>query len=253
MTLATFQKYMQILILPPSINIIIILLGMLLLLYRKWIGWSVVGIGILSLWLLATPFVANHLINSLQRHLEQKAKPYQPQAIVVLGGGVIPKYHTVNNQPRLSATSWLRLRSAVELARRTHLPLLLSGGGSKKNNFASAQLMAQALRRDFNRQPTWYEANSLNTFENGQYTARYLRQQHIDTIYLVTSAWHIPRAQAVFESFNIQAVPHPAHYSFALAFSPIEQWLPKARALYVSRTAMHELIGQIWYEFVYLS
>ena len=68
----------------------------------------------------------------------------------------------------------------------------------------------------------------------------------IRRIYLVTHAWHMPRAAMAFRLAGFEVVP--AATLFATAPAPgILQFVPDARALQNSRRFMHEIIGLAWY------
>lgn len=246
-------KFLQVWILPPGANLLLGLCGLFMLRRYPRTGVAVFVITLSSLWFLSTPFAANLLINQLQVPFQKLEQNQRPQAIVVLGGGVVPAHKALGNEPDLSSASWLRLRAAVKLHRKTQLPLLLSGGGSKHTHHASAQLMAQALNQDFHEQARWIEPDSLNTQQNAEYTAKYLKRNKIQRVYLVTSAWHLPRALRSFESQGLKAIPYPAHYSLAAKNNPLLNFLPDSYALHLSELALHEIIGMAWYQQYYWS
>ena len=79
----------------------------------------------------------------------------------------------------------------------------------------------------------WVEAQSLSTYENAQLSTRMLQQAGIGKIYLVTHAWHMPRATSAFEAAGMQVVPAPTRFATT---GPLEfgDFLPRAKALYYS-------------------
>ncbi len=56
------------------------------------------------------------------------------------------------------------------------------------------------------------EPNSLNTYQNAVNTREILEQRQINRILLVTSAFHMPRAVAIFEKQNFEVIPAPTDF-----------------------------------------
>lgn len=244
-------ELLQPLVLPPGINLFIFLLGVFLLLFKRSIAIALMLISISALFILAMPITANYLIHSAQDHYQRDIDS-KAQAIIVLGGGVVPRIKTLNDKPELNTLSLKRLITAYKLHKRTNLPLILSGGGSKQTQNSTAEIMDRTLRHLFNERGDYIEKNSLNTFQNGKYTANYLHEHNIDHIYVVTDAWHLRRASAVFTSQGFQVVPYPSQYSYVAVRGKFEPYFPNAYALYISQTAFHEWLGYLWYKLRYL-
>jgi uncharacterized SAM-binding protein YcdF (DUF218 family) len=243
-------ELLQPLVLPPGINLLIFLLGFSLLLFQRSIAMTLMSISISSLLILSMPITANYLILSAQNHYHRVVDP-KAQAIVVLGGGVVPHVATLNNQPELNTLSLKRLIKAYALHQRTNLPLILSGGGSKQNQNSTAEIMDRTLQHLFNKRADYVEKDSLNTLQNGKYTAHYLRKHGIDHVYVVTDAWHLRRALAVLTRQGLSVTPYPSHYSYVAVRGKLEPYLPKAYALYISQVVIHEWLGYLWYELRY--
>jgi uncharacterized SAM-binding protein YcdF (DUF218 family) len=86
------------------------------------------------------------------------------------------------------------------------------------------------------------ERQSLNTFANAQFSVAVLEQAKPDTIVLVTSAMHLPRATLYFEHFGIPVVPVRADYTSA-DFSVI----PTPGNLTLTDALLHEYVGVLRY------
>jgi hypothetical protein len=121
--------------------------------------------------------------------------PPQAQAIVILGGSSVtdeaPEY---GDTPAPRGGLMERLAYGAFLARRTALPVLVSGTASE------AEGMRVSLARDFGVQTRWVEGQSRDTFDNAQLSARMLRAHGVTRILLVTHAAHEWRASAEFAS-----------------------------------------------------
>ncbi|WP_431285418.1 YdcF family protein [Humitalea sp. 24SJ18S-53] len=231
-------------LLPPG-SIILGLLALMLVFRRRPAVWrAVVLLAMGCLYLLSTPYVSQSLIRSLQWYppLVPGAAP-EAEAIVVLSAGRdrnVPMY----GGDTVDALSLERLRFAARLQRASRLPLLVSGGPPVVSGQrpSMATLMAETLARDFGVEAHWREDASTNTAENALFSARLLRDASIHKVYLVTHAWHLPRAMMAFRAAGFEAIPAPASH-----IPPPELMastlVPSARALTKSAYALHEWIG----------
>jgi uncharacterized SAM-binding protein YcdF (DUF218 family) len=165
-------------------------------------------------------------------------------AIVVLGGGTYeraPEY----GHDTVSAETLERLRYAARLAKRIKKPVLVSAG-NPGGAMTSEAVQMQAAMREFGVPVTWVEAGSDNTLENARLSYRMLEKSGIKTIYLVTHAWHLPRARLAFERSGFTVIPAGTVFKAdnkitALAF------VPNANALVGSWIFFHEIAGLAWY------
>ncbi|HEB77671.1 MAG TPA: YdcF family protein, partial [Methylothermaceae bacterium] len=178
----------------------------------------------------------------------------QGQAIVILGATRYSRAPEYGMRDNLAGLGLERVRYGAWLQKKTGLPILVSGRGYRAPGERSeAQIMRDILENEFGARVTWLEQRSRNTFENGLYSAAILHQSGIDRILLVTHAYHMPRAQAVFEAMGLQVTPAPTIYfnTYEDEFGFLD-WLPENRALHRNRLLLHEIVGLIWYRLVYL-
>ena len=250
------QTIVTILVLPPTCFFVLFFLALLV----KW-RWPRVGRGLLWLlfllvYLSTTPYVAGELMAPLQPYAPIDAEHPDPDvgAIVVLGAGIYfsaPEYWEASTplaySERGDPLSLERVEFAAYLARMTGIPILVSGGATGPDpQLTVARTMKQTLERDFDVPVRWVEEESANTWENAQFSAELLKQQGIHKIYLVTHAWHMPRAIYSFEHTGIEAIPAPTR--FASRAEPIwEDFIPSAKAGLSTFYAVHEWIGNAWY------
>lgn len=234
---------------PPTLFITVCLFGALLTLAWRRVGIAVVLVASLSLFVLATPFVASYLLRQLEAEIPNSGDFAAAQAIVVLGGdqrigngGDIPD--------TLGPMSLERLVFAARAFRQLRLPVAISGGLVPGAHAAAAALMKPVLERDFAVPVVWSEERSRTTFENAVFTAELLRGRDIGTVVLVTQAWHQPRALWSFERAGLHALPWPAPRD-ALHTGRFDDFLPKIGALGDSFLALHEMIGGLYYRWRY--
>lgn len=243
------------LLLPPGINFILLALGFLLLpLARKLAGW-LIGFGIALLYLLSIAPVAGFLIGMVETTpaLSDPVTANDEGAIVVLGAGRYDSAPEYGNRNTAGQLALMRLRYAERLREQTGLPILVSGGSPRGERQSEAELMERTLQDAFEGLARWTEQKSRNTFENAICSQFILDGQAIDKAFLVTHAAHMPRAVYAFKKTGLKVTPAPTGYlrnSFKHA-DAIETWLPNMGALQLSRTALHEWLGLIYYKMVY--
>ena len=228
------------LILPPAGLLIVAIAGLLLLRRHRRSGVALILISIAALWLLATPIVADRLTSATERIQPlDPSKPVQAQAIVILGGGGVRPYAAeYGGGPAPQMELLERVTYGAYLARRTSLPVLVSGAPEE------VTAMRMSLARDFGVSTRWVEDKSNDTFGNAYFSARLLHADHIARIILVTSSTHIWRATHEFEGTGLEVVPAPAGYSFAPQEQTVFRFIPSPLALLHSQVALYELLGE---------
>lgn len=208
-------------------------------------GWRRLGIACLGLLLsLGMPVTAALLLVALDPPPEPEPAE-APQAVVILSGDVVPTRDPADLAPGLLTLE--RMQAGAVLARRTGLPILVSGGETVTDVPVSlAAMMARSLRQDFHVEARWTEDRSLDTWQNAEFSAAILKQAGIGRIYLVTQAWHMRRALLAFRRFGLQATPAPVRPD------ELPQWglaelVPRASGWLSSYYALHEAVGLAGY------
>lgn len=91
------------------------------------------------------------------------------------------------------------------------------------------------------------EPNARNTREHPIELLRLRVVEPDDTIGVVTSSWHLPRAMREFEKVFPDVVAVPAFDVAVDQKTGILRWMPRSRHLASSATALAEYIGMLWY------
>jgi len=239
--------------LPPALNFVLLLLGLLLMLRYRRLGQGVMAFALVTLLLLSLPWVKYQVHLVLENY--PPVEPAQLQtldagrsAIVVLGGGLrgfAPEY----GHEGLADNTLRRVLYAVEVATKRPLPLLVSGGGPQDSDDTEAALMAQMLGR-MNLAPRWQEDRSRNTWENAVLSASLLRQDGIETVVLVTDAWHMRRAVPCFEAQGLTVVPAPTGFRSG-TYPDLRTLVPERTALFQTGDALREWLGVLTYALTY--
>ncbi len=236
------------LLLPPLNLLLIAALGLWYWHKRPYLARMLLTTSVALLWLLATPYFAEALLQGLEGEPTVIGinKP-QADAIVVLGGGTYFHAPEYGGKDTVSEITLVRLRFAARLRRETGRPILVSGGAPLGNDTSEAEQMKQVLEQEFAVPVRWMDDASRNTLENARLSRRLLAPAGMNRIYLVTHAWHMPRAAQTFRAAGFEVIPAPTAYTTRHR-TDLLTFMPDAHALRDSRIFVHELIGMLWYQ-----
>ncbi len=242
-------KLVSLLVYPLSQSILLLTLAFFFLLLRATrsaglllflsVGW---------LWLASTAIFADWLMGTLEDPYRPKALSVSPEAdaILVLGGATRGDTHfsSVGDMNQQSD----RLLHAVRLFKAGKAPIIVLSGGSRPGARPEAQLMREILEvMGVPADVIVTEEASRDTYENAVFSRTVLSRRGIDRILLVTSAYHMRRAEAVFKAQGFEVVPSPTDYQRLVAPPLIPRWLPTADDLDRSTRAIHEYVGYSGY------
>ena len=239
-------------LLPPLSLLLLFALGLLLLYHRSKFARPLLLAAFGLLWFASTPYFAEGTLHLLERRtaaLDSQRPNKQPQAadaIVILGGGTYFHAPEYAGQDTIGEATLARLRYGAKLQRETGKPILVTGGKPLGNSVSEAQQMRSSLEQDFQVPVRWIEDTSDNTFENARYSFQTLQKTGIKKIYLVTHAWHMPRAAEVFRRAGFEVVEAPTAFTTRYQ-TDLFAFLPNAGALHDSKIFIHEIIGLLWY------
>jgi uncharacterized SAM-binding protein YcdF (DUF218 family) len=230
--------------LPPGGLIVLALAGLSVVRVRPRLGLGLAVAALLALYAISTPFVATRLVHSIESPFVDPTHDATGQAIVVLGGGLRPRALEYGADT-VSRRSLERVRYAARLHMRTGKPILLTGGNPGRADSTEAAQMESVLR-EFGAPVRWLEDASGNTRENARYTRQTLEDSGISRIYLVTHAWHMPRARRAFEEAGLDVIPAAIAYVAPLAATPA-YLVPNGSALELSAVFFREIGSTAWY------
>ena len=243
------HRTIEFLLYPPGNLLVLTLLALLFYRYPS-IKYGLIGFGICQLIFFSLPIVSNKLMASLESQYPPQEKLWETQqadAIVVLGASRNDRAVEFGGVT-VGTAEMERLRYAALLHRKTGLPLLLAGGDPINSGFSEAFLMKQVLQEEFNIEATWLEQNSHTTWENAALSDDILTKSGVKKAWLVTHAWHMPRAMMVFENRAVEYLPAPHNHGIFIWDKLWMGWIPQARSLGLSNTALHEWLGLLWYK-----
>ena len=241
------SKILPLALLPLGFSLILLLVG--LICRRRW----PVITALMVLWICSLGLVSQSLWRWLEAPWQRRAvgAAHRADAIVVLSGGRHPA-------PGISRTSeWHdpdRFLAGVDLYQAGKAPRLLFTGGV--NPFGPGQppegrlYLSEAVKLGIPPEAMASTVAVVNTAQEAAAISKMLGKQK--NILLVTSAFHMRRAQRLFERQGLRVEPFPVDFHARAGWAgPVwrdpRQWLPDANALDGSSRALRELLGRLIY------
>ena len=239
------------LLLPPFGFFVLIVVGWLVMRRHRRLGRALFAAGLVALYLFSTPHIGSSLLRALQ---VDQPLPLNPSvqdvgAIVVLGADVRRQPPEFGGDT-VGALTLERIRYGAKLHRALGLPLLVTGGATRPQEHPVGLAMRESLEQDFVVPVRWAETEAVNTYENAKLSSDILTSMGITKIYLVTHAWHMPRAKMAFESTGLQVVPAPTGF-LARPTPEFGDFIATASGLLMSYYALYEGVGYLWYSLNY--
>ena len=230
---------------PLSLSLLLLVLALLLIRLRQVRGafyTAVLATG--WLYLCSTAMFANFLMATLERDYPSRAMSVigEADAIVLLGGAMRGDTHMgtladLNQQAD-------RLVYATALYKAGKAPVVLLTGGGPEGDRPEAQQMRDILTvMGVSPQDMLLENSSRDTHDNAVYSAIILKGKGLNRVLLVTSAFHMRRAQALFEGQGLEVVPAPTDYQRTVAKSVLPSGMPMVSNLGRTTHALHEMMG----------
>ena len=136
-------------------------------------------------------------------------------------------------------------QNAAHLYERSGAPVLVSGGDPLNSNGTSeASVMQTVLEEQFLVPVSILEDQSRDTKDNAANTFKILSKKGLTKIYLVTHAWHMPRAKKSFENSGFTVVSAPTR--LRKVHWHLSSFIPKLYAMEDTGLFFRELIGYLW-------
>jgi uncharacterized SAM-binding protein YcdF (DUF218 family) len=244
-----FKKIVAPFFFPLSICLEILFLGSFFLWFtrRQKTGKIIVSTGVIFL----TVISYNAFSNMLLRPLESKYLPITDVSafskvkwVVVLSGGhsTDPKLSVTD---QLSGTSLVRLIEGIRLHKSLSNSKLLLSGGSAYSSISEASVMAEmATALGIEDNDLVLESKSKDTKDQASFIHNIIGN---DKFILVTSASHMARSMALFQTKGMNPIPAPIGYRV----KPIQKmspsmFFPSANGIDKMERVVYEYIGMAW-------
>lgn len=241
----SLTKLAEPLLLPLGAGCLLLVLALLLSFLRPWASRFFLLLGIATLWGLGVPVGARLLVAPLETRYPVPPAVLRTDAAVVLAGTVDLARSTPDRVELYDRPE--RIIEGAELVRGGRAGWLVISGGSGdplRPEAREADYLAILARRlGVGSGKILLQGESRTTAEDAENTAAVLRRRGIRSFFLVTSAFHMPRAVACFRRQGLEPVPYPVDFRVTPEAEVHNPYLPTAATLQLSALAVHEYLG----------
>ena len=233
-------KILQQLLVPSSFLLFLAFLGLIFLFIfkKKFFGRLLMFLAVLLYYLFSITPVSNFLLASL----ENKYSPLslgeiqEADRVVLLLGG--------RESDVLRGSEVLRIahlkNQKVEIIISGTDPLL---AGSEE----ALGLKQFFVNRGLKEENIIIEGQSRNTWENTRNAKELVGEE---PFFLVTSAYHMMRAEKEFKKIETKPIPAPTDFKIKTEKYNVFDFLPDSLNLRNCDLALHEYLGILWYKFI---
>lgn len=240
------KKFVSFFLMPFPIGIAFLLLG-LFFLYRNRLLKAKIFLSIGFLWITLISYapIANYLLYSYESNTPTlHIAPKEIEYIYILGAG-----HETNDAypitSQVNAISSIRFSEGLRLYHQLKKrPTLIVSGYSGLNDPNSHAFMQSklALALGVDKDKLHLEPNPRDTQEEAKVAKAYIGEK---PFILLTSASHMQRALKFFRAEGLDPIPAPTNHR-ANIHNPHWTGFYSVNSLLLTRTAWHEMLGQLW-------
>ncbi len=160
----------------------------------------------------------------------------------MLGAGTVKSNDTLSPRPTLLAYSRIYETARLYfLCKKTNAQcnIIISGGDALSTGESEASVYQTALNAlGIENSNIILEKNSMNTYQNAEFTSAILKKENADAVFLVTSGIHMKRALLYFSNFGMHPTPAVSDY-----ISTRITLVPLGYTFALTDFALHEYTG----------
>ena len=242
------HKILPLIFSPLMLIIVLIIFGVII--NSKKI--SIIGIFILIV--CSLPVVSNKLVAYLESdyQLSKPSNIERADSIVILSGMI----RTINSKDGLDyefGEASDRIFAGINLFKEKKAPKLILTRGKLPWSVGIPEgeyLREIAINNGISESNILLTENVENTEQEAKAIKKLLSDDK-SKVLLVTSAFHMPRAQKVFEAAGINVVPFPVDFQKGLSKITFMSFMPSANALSGTSFFAREMMGRIYYNLKY--
>lgn len=214
---------------------------------------KIIIIGSVTLILFSLPILSKNLNFYLQKDYSPKdiSNINEADAIVVLSGMV----SVVKNGEKFKyefGGAVDRILSGIDLFKKSKAPILILTKGKLPWQYGVSEgefLREFAIKFGIPKESILLTDNVKNTDEEAKAVKKKLNNEN-SKIILVTSAFHMRRAQKVFEATNIKVIPFAVDFHSSRKITFID-FIPSASGLSGTSSFIREMMGRLYYNLKY--
>lgn len=228
------------------LGITLILLFYSFVVGRKW----ALGLSISLLLIASFPVTANMVWVSLESEYPYSPIQNTPQAdaVIVLSGMLTGFKDDTGYVTQWSSPD--RLFAGVQLIKLKKVKKLILTRGELPWSEGPPEgevLMEKALELGIGSHQILLTSKVRNTEEEALAVKRLMDSSDLRTAILVTSSFHMPRANLLFQNAGIKTFPYPTNFKARGFFTSWLDLIPSASALNRTSSGLREYIGRTYY------
>lgn len=211
-------------------------------------------VGIVILVICSMPILSGKMIAYLESdyELNQPSKVETANAIVILSG-IVRTIKTKNGLNYEWGEAADRIFSGIDLFKLNKAPTLILTSGKLPWSIGVTEgeyLKDVAIKYGVPEKNILLTENVENTDQEAKAVKKLFSIDN-PKIILVTSAFHMPRAQKVFEAVDINVIPFPVDFRNGVGKLTIMSFIPSAASFANTSFFVREIIGRIYYNLKY--
>jgi len=213
------SKFLPLLVYPMGAAALLLLLTWIFWKHRRFAKWLII-IAFIILFVGGNRYASYALARTLEWNYIPQGELPAADVIVVLGGGTEPG---IAPRPivEVNAAADRMLYGAALYKQGKSSRLLLSGGDIEfltTGTQSPAMDMAAVMEMlGIPSSALILQGNSQNTHEDAVYSCQWVKDHRLDSILLVTSATHMPRAMLLFEKEGCAVAAAPTDFTVTYA------------------------------------
>ncbi len=230
------------------VSVVLVLLVVALRTRRRWL----IIVALMLLWAASTPVVSGVLMRAVEDWRVRQVTSDAPNAdaIVVLSFSIrdVP-----GDAISFEFDDFDRFLGGFDLYKAGKAPRLIFPGGwvASRPNLPLMGDVLIARARDFGVPASALSTTrkATNTEQEAEGVAQLLgvgKSPAAPRILLVTSAYHMSRAEILFRRAGLEVIPFPVDFQTKLGITP-RSFIPRGGTLQQTDTALHEIYGRVYY------
>jgi uncharacterized SAM-binding protein YcdF (DUF218 family) len=210
--------------------------------------------GIAILIICSLPVLSNRLIAFLERNYRlESTKSFETADAIVVLSGMVRAIQGKNSLAYEWSEASDRIFAGIDLFKENRSSILIFTRGALPWSFGKPEgeyLRDVAIKFGIPHQNILLTMNVENTDQEAK-SVRELLTSDKPKIILVTSAFHMPRAQTVFEAAGLAVLPFPVDFLSGVRKMTFMDFMPSATALKHTSLFIREMIGRTYYTLKY--
>jgi uncharacterized SAM-binding protein YcdF (DUF218 family) len=246
-----FSKILDLLFTPIAWCMILVLLSVPLRTSgsqkpKRQRAFALAGLFVLYVFSLAP--LGNSLMGWLESSARDTTKPDETYDAVIFLGGVVESDPAVHEAEAPYNDNVERMHVTFDMLRDNRARYaILSGGTAGGNGLNEAnEVKKELVRWGIDPERILVDDAARNTRENAVNTAAIAKEHGLSKLVIVTSAFHMKRAEGCFRAVGLTVDTLPTDYKGAPFFSTVT-FAPRSQYLDLSTRAFREMFGRLVY------